>query len=120
MTQYIHLAVLYLYLINTLTLVADLRIIYHAKIRFSYSENVVILRFFSSTSKAEGNKQNQYMLHFSKSTLISCGSCVIGHYRSTSCQFYEHLVHILIKLSVFFKDCHILHVHVVPVPNTFK
>lgn len=58
MTQYIHLAVLYLYLINTLTLVADLEIIQHAKIRFLYSKNVVILRFPPSTSKAEGNKQN--------------------------------------------------------------
>lgn len=37
MTQYIHVAVLYLYVINTLTLVADLEIIQHAKIRLSYS-----------------------------------------------------------------------------------
>lgn len=37
MTQYMHVAVLYLYVINTLTLVADLEIIQHAKIRLSYS-----------------------------------------------------------------------------------
>lgn len=35
MTQYLHVAVLYLYVINTLTFVADLEIIQHAKIRFS-------------------------------------------------------------------------------------
>lgn len=58
MTQYIHVAVLYVYVIYTLTLVADLEIIQHAKIRLSYSKNVVILRFFPSTSKAAGNKQN--------------------------------------------------------------
>lgn len=58
MTQYIHVAVLYLYVIYTLTLVADLEINQHAKIRSSYSKNVVILRFFPSTSKATGNKQN--------------------------------------------------------------
>lgn len=58
MTQYIHVAVLYVYVIYTLTLVADLEIIQHANIRLSYSKNVVILRFFPSTSKAAGNKQN--------------------------------------------------------------
>lgn len=58
MTQYIHVAVLYVYVIYTLTLVADLEIIQHAKIRLSYSKNVVFLRFFPSTSKAAGNKQN--------------------------------------------------------------
>lgn len=58
MSQYKHVAVLYLYVIDTLTLVADLEIIQHAKIRLSYNKNVVILRFFPSTSKAAGNKQN--------------------------------------------------------------
>lgn len=58
MTLCIDLAVLYLYRINKLTLVAYLEIIQHANIRFSCSENVIILRLSPSTSKAEGNKQN--------------------------------------------------------------